>query len=121
LDVEAWLVRLGLAQYADAFRANHIRALICRGPCRCLPLSLSIPATAAYPEPDMTPATAEGGDLDAAGRSAGGLAGAGPVLMVVEDLHWLDPTTRKLLDLIVGRIETLPVLLVVIFRPLRCR
>ena len=35
-----------------------------------------------------------------------------PVLMVFEDAHWIDPTSRELLDLTVDRVRRLPVLLV---------
>ncbi len=37
--------------------------------------------------------------------------------MVFEDAHWIDPTSRELLDLIIERIRSLPVLLIVTFRP----
>ena len=37
--------------------------------------------------------------------------------MVVEDAHWIDPTSRELLDLAVERIRRLRVLLIVTFRP----
>jgi len=40
-----------------------------------------------------------------------------PVLMVFEDAHWIDPTSRELLDLILNRVSRLPVLLIVTFRP----
>jgi class 3 adenylate cyclase len=40
-----------------------------------------------------------------------------PVLMVFEDAHWIDPTSRELLDLTLDRVSRLPVLLVVTFRP----
>jgi class 3 adenylate cyclase len=40
-----------------------------------------------------------------------------PVLMVFEDAHWIDPTSRELLDLTVDRVARLPVLLVITFRP----
>jgi predicted ATPase len=40
-----------------------------------------------------------------------------PVLMVFEDAHWIDPTTRELLDLTLDRVARLPVLLVITFRP----
>jgi class 3 adenylate cyclase/predicted ATPase len=40
-----------------------------------------------------------------------------PVLMVFEDAHWIDPTSRELLDLAVDQVRRLPVLLVVTFRP----
>src|SRR5262245_18236537 len=37
--------------------------------------------------------------------------------MVFEDAHWIDPTSRELLDLTVERVRNLPVLLIVTFRP----
>jgi len=40
-----------------------------------------------------------------------------PVLMIFEDLHWIDPTSRELLDLTVEKITGLPVLLVATYRP----
>jgi hypothetical protein len=40
-----------------------------------------------------------------------------PLLMVFEDLHWIDPTSLDLLDRIVGRAEHLPVLVIATFRP----
>ncbi len=45
------------------------------------------------------------------------LARSRPVLMIFEDAHWVDPTTRELLDLTLDRVKRLPVLLVVTFRP----
>ena len=45
------------------------------------------------------------------------LAQSKPVLMIFEDLHWIDPTTQELLDLFIRRIDRLPVLLVATFRP----
>src|SRR5271170_1038343 len=40
-----------------------------------------------------------------------------PMIMVFEDAHWIDPTSRELLDLAVERVGSLPVLLIVTFRP----
>jgi hypothetical protein len=37
--------------------------------------------------------------------------------MVFEDAHWIDPTSRELLDLTAERVRSLPVLLIVTFRP----
>ena len=45
------------------------------------------------------------------------LAKRRPVLMVFEDAHWIDPTSRELLDLTFDRVRLLPVLLIVTFRP----
>ena len=33
------------------------------------------------------------------------LAGQAPVLLLLEDAHWIDPTTQELLDRIVDRVE----------------
>src|SRR5712691_11730963 len=45
------------------------------------------------------------------------LATQQPVLMLVEDAHWFDPTSLELFSLIVERITSLPVLLVITARP----
>jgi predicted ATPase/class 3 adenylate cyclase len=45
------------------------------------------------------------------------LAEQAPVLILFEDLHWADPSSRELLDRIVTLVPSLPVLLVVTFRP----
>jgi len=45
------------------------------------------------------------------------LAREKPVLMIFEDAHWLDPTSRELLDLTMDRAQRVPVLLIVTFRP----
>ncbi len=46
-----------------------------------------------------------------------GVAAQGPVLIVFEDAHWIDPTSQDLLDRMVARVASLPVLLVVTVRP----
>jgi len=40
-----------------------------------------------------------------------------PVLMVFEDVHWIDPTSRELLDLTLGRVSRIAILVVVTCRP----
>jgi class 3 adenylate cyclase len=45
------------------------------------------------------------------------LARTRPVLMIFEDAHWIDPTTRELLDLTIDRASRQPILLIVTFRP----
>jgi class 3 adenylate cyclase len=45
------------------------------------------------------------------------LARKRPVLAVYEDVHWIDPSTRELLDLVVERAQRLPVLVLITFRP----
>jgi DNA-binding winged helix-turn-helix (wHTH) protein/tetratricopeptide (TPR) repeat protein len=46
-----------------------------------------------------------------------GLARAAPLLIVLEDAHWIDPTTRELFDLLVDRVRTMRTLLVMTYRP----
>jgi predicted ATPase/class 3 adenylate cyclase len=50
-------------------------------------------------------------------RQLEGLARTQPILMIFEDLHWIDPSSREFLDLILARIDRLRVLLVATFRP----
>jgi class 3 adenylate cyclase/predicted ATPase len=45
------------------------------------------------------------------------LARRQPVLMIYEDAHWTDPTSLEAIGRTVDRIKTLPVLLIVTFRP----
>jgi predicted ATPase len=48
------------------------------------------------------------------------LAGAArdrPVLVLYEDVHWIDPTTQALLGLLVERVAHLPALMAITFRP----
>ena len=40
-----------------------------------------------------------------------------PVLVIFEDIHWIDPTSHELLDLTVDRVRRLRVLLAITFRP----
>jgi class 3 adenylate cyclase/predicted ATPase len=46
-----------------------------------------------------------------------GLARTQPVLELYEDLHWADPSTLELLDVLVERMRSLPVLVVITYRP----
>jgi predicted ATPase len=45
-----------------------------------------------------------------------GLARERPVLELYEDVHWMDPSTLELLDLLVARARSLPVLVVLTYR-----
>jgi len=67
--------------------------------------------------PNLSPQRKKERTLEALSRQLEGLARQQPVLMVFEDAHWIDPTSRELLDLTIERIRTLPVLLIVTFRP----
>jgi predicted ATPase len=78
---------------------------------------LSIPAGDRYPHLDLSPQKRKEATLTALVAQVAGLAAQQPVLMVVEDTHWVDPTSPELLDLIVDRVQALRILLIISFRP----
>jgi predicted ATPase/class 3 adenylate cyclase len=78
---------------------------------------LSLPPSERHPLPKLSPQRKKERTLEALLRRLEGLARRQPVLVLVEDAHWIDPTSRELLDLTVERVRGLPVLLVVTFRP----
>ena len=78
---------------------------------------LSIPIGDRYPPPKLTPQKRKEKTLHVQLAQVEGLAAQRPVLMVWEDVHWSDPTTRESLDLLVDRVATLRVLVIITFRP----
>jgi class 3 adenylate cyclase/predicted ATPase len=78
---------------------------------------LSLPTSEHHPLPNLSPQRQKEKTLEALIRQLEGLVRRQPVLMVFEDAHWIDPTSRELLDLSVDRVRRLPVLLIVTFRP----
>jgi class 3 adenylate cyclase/predicted ATPase len=78
---------------------------------------LSLPASTRYPLPNLSPQRKKERILEALLRQLEGLARAQPVVTIFEDAHWIDPTSRELLDLAIERVRSLPVLLIVTFRP----
>ena len=78
---------------------------------------LSLPGSERHPLPDLSPQRKKERTLAALIRQLEGLACRQPILMVFEDAHWSDPTSRELLDLTVERACSLAVLVIVTFRP----
>jgi class 3 adenylate cyclase len=78
---------------------------------------LSIPTGDRYPPLTLSPQRRKERTLQAQLSQVEGLAGRQPVLMVFEDVHWSDPTTRESLDLLVDRCASLRVLVILTFRP----
>jgi class 3 adenylate cyclase/predicted ATPase len=78
---------------------------------------LCLPPSESHPLPILSPQRKKERTLDALVRQLKGLAGEQPILVVFEDAHWIDPTSRELLDLVVKQVSSLPVLLIVTFRP----
>ena len=73
--------------------------------------------TGRYAAVEQNPRRRREETFEALQRQLAELAQKKPVLMIFEDLHWIDPTTQELLDLFIRQIERLPVLLIATFRP----
>jgi tetratricopeptide (TPR) repeat protein len=78
---------------------------------------LAMPLETPHPALDVTPQQKREMTLTALIDQLAGLAVESPVLIVFEDVHWIDPTSLDLLNRTVARIADLPVLLVITFRP----
>lgn len=78
---------------------------------------LSIPLPESYAPLRLTPQQQKDDTLRLLTELYAGLSTRGPLLLIVEDMHWIDPTSRDLLDGLVSRLKNLPVLLLVSFRP----
>ena len=78
---------------------------------------LSLSGGERFPPLDLSPQRKKERTLAALLRQLQALARRQPVLMIFEDLHWIDPTSREVLDLTVEKITDLPVLLVATYRP----
>jgi class 3 adenylate cyclase len=78
---------------------------------------LSLPTGRALSDMNLSPQRKKERTLEALIGLLEDLSGRQPVLMVFEDVHWIDPTSRELLDMTIERIRRLPVLLIITFRP----
>ena len=107
----------------DAAKLAKLEALLARAVADVAEVApffaelLSLPTEGRFALPPLTPQEKKARTFRALLAQLEGLAARSPVLMVLEDAHWIDPTTLELFDLAVQRLERLPVLLVVTYRP----
>jgi len=78
---------------------------------------LSLPNDRRYPTIELTPQQRRQHTLEALINQIVALAEQSPVLMMVEDIHWIDPTTLEALGRGVDRIKSVGVLLIMTYRP----
>jgi class 3 adenylate cyclase/predicted ATPase len=78
---------------------------------------LSLPTDGRYPPLDLAPPKRKERTLAALSAQVEGLAARQPLLMVYEDIHWSDPTTRESLDLLVDRLPKRRILAMITLRP----
>src|SRR5262249_44068697 len=65
----------------------------------------------------LTPQQRKRRTLDAILWLLTSLAGKKPLLLIVEDAHWIDPTSRELIESVIERLPALRAVLIVTFRP----
>jgi NADH-quinone oxidoreductase B subunit len=78
---------------------------------------LSLPNDGRYPALDLAPQQRRQKTIEALISQVEVLTRSSPVLMIFEDAHWSDPSSLELLGRTLDRIATLPVVLIVTFRP----
>jgi class 3 adenylate cyclase len=78
---------------------------------------LSLPNDGRYPALDLDPQQRRQKTLEALTAQMEVLSRQKPVLMIFEDAHWTDPTSLETFGRVVNRVRSLPVLLIVTFRP----
>ncbi|MFB9261884.1 BTAD domain-containing putative transcriptional regulator [Bradyrhizobium erythrophlei] len=106
----------------DEQRLDKLTAMLARAadditePVPLITNLLSVPTGDRYPPLDLTPQKRKEKTLRALLAQFEGMAADEPVLVVFEDVHWIDPTSLELLDLIVDHVPSLPVLLIITFR-----
>jgi class 3 adenylate cyclase/tetratricopeptide (TPR) repeat protein len=77
----------------------------------------SIPIAKRYAGFDIAPSEAKQRTIDALLALFEGLTAHAPILALLEDAHWIDPSSLDLFGRLVERAPELPVLLVISFRP----
>jgi len=78
---------------------------------------LSIPYDGFYPALNLTPEQLRLQTLDALVETVAAMAVQEPVLFAVEDVHWIDPSTRDFLSHLIEQVRTRRTLVVITHRP----
>ncbi len=78
---------------------------------------LAIPCNERYGEFAMTPQKFKDETLRTLVDLTEAAASKKPSVLLFEDLHWADPTTLEVLDLMIDRVKTIPLLIVLTHRP----
>jgi class 3 adenylate cyclase/tetratricopeptide (TPR) repeat protein len=78
---------------------------------------LSIPCEERYGAPTMTPQKHKAETLRTLVDLSEAAARKQPSVMLFEDVHWADPTSLEVLDLLIDRVRSMPLLIVLTHRP----
>jgi class 3 adenylate cyclase len=97
------------ALLSQSYTPHHDRALFAE--------LLSLRSDGLYPELNLTPQQRRERTFEALSTQIVSLAEQRPVLMIFEDIHWIDPTSLEALGRGIDRIKSVGVLLIVTHRP----
>ena len=78
---------------------------------------LSIPTAERYPDLRLSPQVHKERTMEALVAQLFGLAERQPVLMIVEDAQWMDPTTEEFFSFVIGQSQVARILIVIAYRP----
>src|SRR5262249_51341545 len=106
------LVRLGKLEALLKERTNKLDEVV-----PLIAALLSVPTGERYPPADADPQRRKEHTLDILVEQFADLAIQRPVLAVVEDMHWADPTTLDLFNRAMLRLQEIRILLVITYRP----
>jgi class 3 adenylate cyclase/predicted ATPase len=77
---------------------------------------LSLPETERFPLPQLASIEKKRQTLDAVVSSVDALCELQPVLMIIEDAHWIDPSTLELVNQLIERMENRRFLMILTYR-----
>ena len=97
------------AVLAQSFASRQDAALIAE--------ALSLPNDGRYPALELLPQQRRQRTLEALTTQIEALSRQSPLLMIFEDVHWIDPTSLEALGRTVDRLKALGMLLIVTYRP----
>lgn len=100
-------------------RLDKLEALLGAGPdaLRLVAAMMGLDGTARYGASDLTPAQQRARTMQTLAGVLVQRAADRPVLLVFEDLHWIDPTSLELLDLLLDAIADQPIMILATARP----
>jgi class 3 adenylate cyclase len=120
---EIWRAAGFVSGEPPAARLNKLEAIIARSRLELnviapfLAALLSIPFDGRYPALEMTPSEQKERTIATLIALFEGLTEDAPVLALLEDAHWIDPTSLDVFSRLVERLPSQRALLVVTFRP----
>jgi class 3 adenylate cyclase/tetratricopeptide (TPR) repeat protein len=122
--IRQFAIAAGFAEHDDdATRLRKLEALIPKlamdapGIVALLANLLSVRIGGEYVPVNMSPQRQKRRLFQVLMQSLEAFAAAGPFLLVVEDLQWIDPTSDELIGVLIDRLSDLPILVVLTTRP----